>query len=194
MSLHSLSSSDFDPSGFEFGAIEPLQCCPHLASSLPSALPSLDWINFSSTTCSIPECTNSLELWLCLTCFSPFCGRFALSHSSAHSKPDFSASDPAACSALSESAHPLVLSLADLGCWCYRCDGYIHQNADPMLKDIYRELHLKKHGEYPPEQRTSGLSLSTGACIILAMDENEAKHNESDTQTSADADADDMKS
>ncbi|KAF6776594.1 hypothetical protein AHF37_04411, partial [Paragonimus kellicotti] len=67
------------------------------------------------------RCDNQTENWVCLTCYSVYCSRYANSHMVEH---------------FSTTRHPLVLSFSDLSSWCYECESYVHN-----------ERHVKD-GEY----------------------------------------------
>ena len=81
-------------------------------------------------TCA--ECDNREENWLCLSCHSVHCGRFASSHARKHA---------------AATGHLIACGLADLSFWCYRCDSYLHHLSMQPVYLAYRTLHQLKFGE-----------------------------------------------
>ncbi|KAG5445094.1 Histone deacetylase 6 [Clonorchis sinensis] len=103
-------------------AVTPLSWCPHLTSVHNNP----EWNPNIRETCN--RCTNQTENWVCLTCYSVFCGRYANSHMVEH---------------FTSTRHPLVLSFADLSSWCYECEAYVHNEA---LSEAKQTAHRAKFG------------------------------------------------
>ncbi|KER25965.1 hypothetical protein T265_06715 [Opisthorchis viverrini] len=102
-------------------AVTPLSWCPHLTSVHNNP----EWNPNIRETCN--RCTNQTENWVCLTCYSVFCGRYANSHMVEH---------------FTSTRHPLVLSFADLSSWCYECEAYVHNE---LGCGRYANSHMLEH-------------------------------------------------
>ncbi|KAL0227886.1 hypothetical protein RCL1_004029 [Eukaryota sp. TZLM3-RCL] len=142
-------------------AVAPKLDCPHVTDVLS---PTADLDNIFSQPCSHCDAT---ENWLCTHCFSVNCSRYANSHGLTH---------------FEDQAHPIVISLSDLSCYCYLCDSYI---VSQELTPLVSHLHSLKFGSAPPvsendlpseeqvlESLISSLSVSglTGSNILAAAE------------------------
>ena len=78
------------------------------------------------------DCANKEENWLCLSCHTVHCGRFASAHSRKHS---------------AASGHLVACGLTDLSFWCYACNSYLHHLSMRPVYLVYSTLHLMKFGE-----------------------------------------------
>ncbi|KAF7233372.1 hypothetical protein EG68_06928 [Paragonimus skrjabini miyazakii] len=108
-------------------AVTPLTWCPHLTSVHNNP----DWTPDVHGPCS--QCDNQTENWVCLTCYSVYCSRYANSHMMEH---------------FSTTRHPLVLSFSDLSSWCYECESYVHNE---VLSDVKRTAHRAKFVKDRPD-------------------------------------------
>ncbi|KAM6989096.1 histone deacetylase 6-like, partial [Passerculus sandwichensis] len=110
-------------------AVSPLQGCPHLGAVAPppagGALGTL-----LPPPCGV--CGSRKENWLCLSCHQVLCGRYVGGHMLTHG---------------GAQGHPLVLSLRDLGAWCYPCGGYV---THPVLLPTKTFIYRLKFGTDPP--------------------------------------------
>ncbi|XP_030826132.1 histone deacetylase 6-like [Camarhynchus parvulus] len=110
-------------------AVTPLQGCPHLGAVAPppagGALGTL-----LPPPCGV--CGSRRENWLCLSCHQVLCGRYVGGHMLTHG---------------GAQGHPLVLSLRDLGAWCYPCGGYV---THPVLLPTKTFIYRLKFGTDPP--------------------------------------------
>jgi len=106
--------------------------CPHLAEiNSEKIMGFISSLNFKTTKCS--GCDHHSENWLCLTCNNISCGRNIKSHAITHHET---------------THHPLVVSLADLSCWCYACNDYLEsEKTNPVVF----ELHQKKFSSPHPK-------------------------------------------
>jgi len=107
-------------------AVIPLPGCPHMDSVCQVPARGID----AHQPCG--DCADSGENWLCLTCYQVYCGRYRKCHMVEHGNT---------------SGHKLVLSLADLSVWCYRCQAYVHHER---LIPAKRAAHRSKFGEDMP--------------------------------------------
>lgn len=108
-------------------AVTPLLSCPHLEAVAP--LPGRG-LEEAAPPCGV--CGSRRENWVCLSCYEVLCSRYVGGHMLAHG---------------GATGHPLVLSLQDLGAWCYPCGGYVHH---PVLFPAKALLHRLKFGVDPP--------------------------------------------
>jgi len=107
-------------------AVIPLPGCPHMDSVCQVPARGID----AHQPCG--DCADSGENWLCLTCYQVYCGRYRKCHMVEHGNT---------------SGHKMVLSLADLSVWCYRCQAYVHHER---LIPAKRAAHRSKFGEDMP--------------------------------------------
>ncbi|CAI4228019.1 unnamed protein product [Auanema sp. JU1783] len=118
---------DEEPNFGSLHCVTPLTSCPHLAVVEQVPEIGID-INAECLCCQIRA-----EIWICLCCYQPHCGRHINQHAVSH---------------YTSSNHPLALSLADLAVWCYPCDAYIHND---VLYPAKNEVHKKKFGDSIPQ-------------------------------------------
>ncbi|CAH8578847.1 unnamed protein product [Schistosoma rodhaini] len=117
-SSHELTSQVF--------AVTPLSWCPHLISVHNNP----NWKPDINSLCN--SCNHSNENWVCLSCYSVYCGRYANSHMIEH---------------FNITKHSIVLSYADLSTWCYQCESYVHNE---ILLNMKRAVYQAKFGEDMP--------------------------------------------
>ncbi|XP_018645482.1 histone deacetylase,putative [Schistosoma mansoni] len=117
-SSHELTSQVF--------AVTPLSWCPHLISVQNNP----NWKPDINSLCN--SCNHSSENWVCLSCYSVYCGRYANSHMIEH---------------FNTTKHSIVLSYADLSTWCYQCESYVHNE---VLLNMKRAVYQAKFGEDMP--------------------------------------------
>ena len=77
--------------------------CPHIGELLP--IEKFKSIKFSELTCK--NCEEKNDLWICLFCGEPFCGRYKNKHFFAHYQENI--------------VHCIGISTLDLSVWCYNC-------------------------------------------------------------------------
>jgi NAD-dependent SIR2 family protein deacetylase len=122
-----------DPTGF---AVDVIQTCPHaveMSNKTEIILGFISSLNFLNTKCTL--CGHHPENWYCLECANISCGRQINAHAESHHK---------------STNHNLVVSLADLSCWCYACNNYIETEiTDPLIF----ALHQKKFSSPHPKQQ-----------------------------------------
>ncbi|KAK6627559.1 hypothetical protein RUM44_010037 [Polyplax serrata] len=106
----------------EMFAVVPLPGCPHLVQ-VQAVPPSGIDVNTPCATCESIQ-----ENWICLICYSVFCGRYVSQHMVFHNE---------------ESSHPLTLSFSDLSVWCYVCEAYID---NMILYPAKNAVHRSKFG------------------------------------------------
>lgn len=99
------------------GFVVPLSYCPHLEEINQK----LDDVKFIDAKRSCGKCNDTLENWLCLTCYECACSRYVKGHMLEHSK---------------ENKHPMALSFSDCSVWCFVCDSYVHNNRLMRCKEI----------------------------------------------------------
>jgi histone deacetylase 6 len=104
--------------------VAPLSWCPHMEIVNPVPQGGLNWRE------ACQECQGTVENWICLTCYSVFCGRYVQQHMVRHSD---------------ETGHPIALSFADLSVWCYGCDSYLDSDSE-TIRPAKRAAHLSKFG------------------------------------------------
>eukprot|EP00010_Vexillifera_abyssalis_P007633 CAMPEP_0201544378 /NCGR_PEP_ID=MMETSP0173_2-20130828/975_1 /ASSEMBLY_ACC=CAM_ASM_000268 /TAXON_ID=218659 /ORGANISM="Vexillifera sp., Strain DIVA3 564/2" /LENGTH=471 /DNA_ID=CAMNT_0047952465 /DNA_START=23 /DNA_END=1438 /DNA_ORIENTATION=- len=119
------------------GYIEPINNCPHIneISVCPKDMTIMEAtaIVQKGICQSCPANGKPVkENWMCLQCRKMCCGRYEKGHMLKHHD---------------ETAHPLVISIADLSVWCYACSGYCTHKA---LHPIYQTLYFAKFGSTPP--------------------------------------------
>jgi len=107
--------------------------CPHLTSlrELPTPPP-------LSRGQPCRDCSNTKENWLCLTCHSVYCGRFANRHMVQHREA---------------TGHSVVYGFDDMSFWCYGCESYLHPYAVPQIHEIYQTYHKVQFGHAAPVPR-----------------------------------------
>ena len=86
--------------------VSPKTDCPHVLGLPLYPLDTFRSLPFHKLTCS--KCTENIELWICLTCGKPFCGRYINNHYQSHLQDN--------------PTHVLCLSILDLSVWCYSCE------------------------------------------------------------------------
>ena len=94
--------------------------------------PNLAAVGWLSDDNKCVDCDNAEENWLCLSCHTVHCGRFASAHARKH---------------VTASGHLIACGLADLSFWCYQCDSYLHHLTIEPVYHFYRTLHVMKFGE-----------------------------------------------
>ncbi|XP_077291609.1 histone deacetylase 6 isoform X4 [Arctopsyche grandis] len=108
-------------------AVVPLDWCPHI-----------DGLKPYSSECNVVQrqkcinCDHDEEIWICLECYIPACGRYVNGHMLRH---------------FESTQHSFVLSLADLSVWCSSCESYVdHATLHPFKN----AAHMAKFGEEMP--------------------------------------------
>ena len=90
--------------------VSPKNDCPHVEKLELYPIEKFQALPFHHFKCE--KCSESIELWICLTCSYAFCGRYISNHYQEHLKenPD----------------HCVCMSTMDLSVWCYLCetDGF----------------------------------------------------------------------
>ena len=81
--------------------------CPHVEEHVNLAVPAT--LNME-TSCSISECENKTENWICLKCHAICCPRHANGHMAAHGV---------------SSQHHIACGFGDLSFWCYQCNIFL---------------------------------------------------------------------
>ncbi|XP_064478876.1 histone deacetylase 6-like [Ornithodoros turicata] len=102
----------------EGGFVSPEPWCPHLdsISQLPSS-------GLGDPHAPCIDCGLTREVWACLHCFQPHCGRYVNGHMVSHHD---------------ETGHNMVLSFTDISVWCYACNVYVSNSLlDPAKEDAY---------------------------------------------------------
>uniref|UniRef100_A0A1B6CBL3 UBP-type domain-containing protein n=1 Tax=Clastoptera arizonana TaxID=38151 RepID=A0A1B6CBL3_9HEMI len=107
-------------------AVIPIKDCPHVEVIQP--VPN-SGVNINSPCL---DCSSVAENWICLSCYSSYCGREINKHMLNH---------------FSKTSHPITLSFTDLSVWCYHCDSYIEH---PALFEVKNAANLSKFGEKLP--------------------------------------------
>lgn len=75
-----------------------------------------------------------IENWICLHCYTPFCGRFAKKHMLHHR------------SSFPQGNISIAVSTGDLGFWCYECDSYLSEKITE-IGELYGFLVGLKFGD-----------------------------------------------
>jgi mono-ADP-ribosyltransferase sirtuin 6 len=115
-------------------AITPKFDCPHVKQCyvLPKNMKQL-CTGIHNSPCK--DCGDTSENWICLTCHDVFCSRYVKGHFMQHF--------------LNNEDHAVGISMADLSCWCYRCEDYV---VDHCVDALVREIHKDKFDYYPGER------------------------------------------
>mmetsp|Transcript_32200 Transcript_32200/g.62982 ORF Transcript_32200/g.62982 Transcript_32200/m.62982 type:complete len:589 (+) Transcript_32200:70-1836(+) len=106
--------------------------CPHAKQSINLSLLAKSNVHPMKNTCSVSECGNTEENFVCTTCAAVFCGRWRHAHMVQHNK---------------ETGHNISLGFADLSFWCYGCDSYLHHLTIRPVYDAYGIFHQRKFDE-----------------------------------------------
>ena len=77
--------------------------CPHIGELIP--IEKFNSIKFSELSCK--NCEEKNDLWICLFCGEPFCGRYKNKHFFSHYQEN--------------KEHCIGISTLDLSVWCYNC-------------------------------------------------------------------------
>ena len=77
--------------------------CPHISKLI--SIENFNTINFNELKCK--NCEEKQELWICMFCGTPFCGRYKNHHFYLHYKEN--------------NEHCIGISTFDLSVWCYNC-------------------------------------------------------------------------
>ncbi|CAL8098561.1 unnamed protein product [Calicophoron daubneyi] len=112
-------------------AVTPLISCPHLLCVKNDP----EWRPDFNAACN--QCEQKDEVWICLSCYTTGCGRYANGHMLEH---------------FQDTNHPITLSMADLSFWCYLCESYIDSD---ILWDIKQVAHKAKFGVDLPGEDSS---------------------------------------
>ncbi len=107
-------------------AVVPLTYCPHLEYVKEQTQIKYD----ISKPCSIYDCGEPSENWICLTCNKIYCSRYINNHMVEHYE---------------KLRHPMALSFSDLSVWCYECDSYVHNQ---ILNEAKQFAYMSKFGKY----------------------------------------------
>lgn len=142
------------------GPVVPKRFCPHLRHhDLELSFDQqCDYNHLNS--CQHDQCSDNVksseENWICLGkgCGKVLCSRYVRSHALAHYDEELRC-----CRG---DKHCVVLSLADVSVWCYKCNAYLkHQSLDYILKHLKRIKFRKKSGvdeiSLPPNFIRTGL-------------------------------------
>ena len=115
--------------------------CSHIFESRAS----FDDFSFDFTNNTCVEGCHSDQNWVCLSCKTPRCSRYANGHNILHWR---------------ESGHSLALSISDLSIWCYACSKYIKSES---LSGILSAAYAAK---FPAEPRPPSRHqvFRTGVC------------------------------
>jgi len=125
-----------DEAGADSGWAPALHFCPHVNNTSVKTFPASDIQSRNLLNCKCVACDNTRENWVCLMCYSVFCGRFAQKHMLQHYQI---------------TKHCVALGTGDLSFWCYECDSYLHHLEMPDIKLTYEQFHIAKFGHTPAD-------------------------------------------
>jgi mono-ADP-ribosyltransferase sirtuin 6 len=117
-------------------AITPKYDCPHVKQcyNVPNDIKQLTH-GIHNRPCAETGCGDTTENWVCLTCHQVHCSRYVKGHCMQHF--------------LNNEDHSVYISMADLSCWCYKCEDYV---VDNRVRSLVSEIHKDKFGYYPGER------------------------------------------
>ena len=91
--------------------VYPRKDCPHIKYNSFLSIDEFKKISFQNLKCE--DCSESNEIWVCITCGKAFCGRYVNNH---YYEKHY----------LKDKSHGICISMIDLSVWCYQCmtDGF----------------------------------------------------------------------
>lgn len=91
--------------------VNPRKDCPHIVNGTFLPLEQFKNVYFKNAKCEF--CSETNELWICISCGKFFCGRYVNNH---FYDKHFS----------QDNSHCICISMLDLSVWCYQCstDGF----------------------------------------------------------------------
>ena len=108
--------------------VSPKKDCPHITSNNFLNLEQFKNISFNNLKCEF--CSETHELWICITCGKAFCGRYVKNHyfNEHYSK---------------DNTHCICISILDLSVWCYQCMTHGFSDAGSYIESNISSNYVK---------------------------------------------------
>ncbi len=107
--------------------VSPKRNCPHISSIQLYPIEDFRKLQFEKLKCKY--CDIDIELWICLSCGEPFCGRYMNNHFQKH---------------LSENPeHVICISSLDLSVWCYKCETEGFSDLGSYIENYTTNYYVK---------------------------------------------------